>query len=435
MVVTRRSLLAAATAIGMQTLLRSRVLAQTPPRPLEEFGYEQVRITAAIPVQQRQNVSAVLLALSDDSLLQPFRAIAGRDATGVNIGGWYEYLPGYDFHHGDAGFAPGHALGQWISAMARLSAQDEVHGPELAAKANRLTNLLSHEVTPKFFETTRFPGYTLEKFACGTVDAHRVLRNVNAYDTLQSLCDMAAPSLPGHAVDREVQWRVGRDISYMWDENFTLPENLLKAADDDPRLRSVAKAYMEDADFFEPLSRGVNLMADRHAYSYVNALCSAMQMYLSTGSEMHLKAAQNGFAMLQAQSFATAGWGPDELLRKQGYDEILKTLTSSHNTFETPCGSFAHAKLTRYLLRATRDGRYGDSMERVLLNTTAGALPLQLDGRSFYYADYNNVAKAHLLRAPLALLQRHPAAGGGRLRHQLLPARARRAVGEPLHAG
>ena len=393
MIVTRRSLLASVTAVGVEALLPPLLLAQTPARSLQEFGYDQVRITAVIPTQQRQNVSDILLGLTDDSLLQPFRAVAGKAAPGVNIGGWYEYLPGYDFHHGDAGFAPGHALGQWISAMARLSAQDDVHGPELAARANQLTGQLSTEVTPQFFETTRFPGYTLEKFACGMVDAHRVLRNTTAYNTLQTLCDMASPSLPGHAVDREVQWRIGRDISYMWDENFTLPENLLKAADDDHRLRPVATAYMEDAQFFEPLSRGVNLMADRHAYSYVNALCSAMQMYLSTGSEMHLKAAQNGFTMLQAQSFATAGWGPDELLRKQGYDEILKTLTSSHNTFETPCGSFAHAKLTRYLLRATRDGRYGDSMERILLNTTAGALPLQADGRSFYYADYNNVAK------------------------------------------
>jgi DUF1680 family protein len=393
MMVTRRAVLAGATAVGVGSLLRARLLAQSTLPPLEECSYGQVRITAPLAALQRQNVTDVLLGLRDDSLLQPFRAVAGKDAPGVNIGGWYEYLPDYDFHHGDAGFAPGHALGQWISAMARLSAQDDVRGAELAAKANRLTGQLSSEVTPKFFETTRFPAYTLEKFACGMVDAHRVLGNSTAYDALHRLCEMASPSLPGHAVDREVQWRIGRDVSYTWDENFTLPENLLKAGDDDRRFKPLAHAYLEDAAFFEPLSRGVNLMADRHAYSYVNALCSAMQMYLSTRSEMHLKAAENGFAMLQAQSFATAGWGPDELLRKQGYDEILKTLTASHNTFETPCGSFAHAKLTRYLLRATRDGRYGDSMERVLLNTTAGALPLQADGRSFYYADYNNVAK------------------------------------------
>jgi len=37
----------------------------------------------------------------------------------------------------------------------------------------------------------------------------------------------------------------------------------------------------------------------------------------------------------------------------------------------------------------TRDSRYGDSMERVMYNTILGAKPLQPDGRTFYYADYN----------------------------------------------
>ena len=38
----------------------------------------------------------------------------------------------------------------------------------------------------------------------------------------------------------------------------------------------------------------------------------------------------------------------------------------------------------------TRDSRYGDSMERVLYGTIAGAKPLFPDGKSFYYSDYNN---------------------------------------------
>ncbi len=364
--------------------------------PLEEFGYGQVRVTALVPTAQRANVTDVLLGLSDDALLQPFRAVAGRPAPGANLGGWYEYLPSYDFHHGDAGFAPGHALGQWISAMARLSAQDPVRGPELAAKARSLTAALRTEITPAYFENTRFAAYTLEKLACGMVDMYRILQDRSAYETLAFLMEAAAASMPGHAVDREVQWKPGKDISYMWDESFTLPENLLKASDDVPAnagIRRMGDAYLDDTTFFVPLSRGENLMADRHAYSYVNALCSAMQAWFSSGSRVHRQAAENAFAMLQAQSFATGGWGPDELLRKQGYDELLKTLTTSHNSFEAPCGSFAHAKLTRYLLRATRDGRYGDSMESVLLNTTAGILPLQADGRTFYYADYNNVAQ------------------------------------------
>jgi DUF1680 family protein len=50
-------------------------------------------------------------------------------------------------------------------------------------------------------------------------------------------------------------------------------------------------------------------------------------------------------------------------------------------------------KLTRYLLRITRDARYGDSMERIIYNTALGALPLQRDGRAFYYSDYSDTAR------------------------------------------
>lgn len=42
-----------------------------------------------------------------------------------------------------------------------------------------------------------------------------------------------------------------------------------------------------------------------------------------------------------------------------------------------------------YLLRVTRDSRYGDSMERVMYNTVLGAKPLLADGSTFYYSDYN----------------------------------------------
>ena len=357
---TRRSVLTSAVAAAAASRFRSFAHAQPTSalRPLDEFRYEQVRVTGAIPTAQRQNVVEILLGLSDDSLFQPFRAMAGRTAPGINLGGWYEYKPDYDQHHDDAGLCPGHALGQWISAMARLSVQDEARGPELAAKARRLTAQLATEVTPQYFMTTRFPAYSLEKLACAMVDVYRILHDSHAYDTLATLIEAAKPSLPGHAVDREVQWKVGRDASYMWDESFTLPENLLKASDDvpgNPIFRSMGLDYLNDKTFFEPLSRGLNVMADRHAYSYVNSLNSALQAWFSTGSTMHRTAAENGFAMLQAQSFATGGWGPEEELRKQGYDELFKTLATS--------------------------------------NTTAGILPLQPDGRTFYYADYNQVAQ------------------------------------------
>jgi hypothetical protein len=369
-----------------------------PTQPLEEFDYEQIEVRGARQVAQRENVTSVLMDLDEDSLLKPFRAMAGKPAPGVSLGGWYEWKPDYDHHHDDAGLAPGSTFGQWTSAMARLHAASKFGGGgngALADRAVRLNRMLAEAIGPKYFAQTRFPGYSFDKLVCGLMDSHRLLADGAAFAQLNAVTDAAVPSLPGHAVDREVQWKVGADLSWMWDETYTLPENLYLAVAQGagPRYRQMAEAYLNDATYFGPLSRGVNVLGDKHAYSYVNSLCSAMQAYLTGGSRMHLEAAKNGFSMLEQQSFATGGWGPDELLRKSGYGELTKSLTASHNGFETPCGSYAHMKLTRYLLRATRDGRYGDSMERVLHNTVMGALPLQADGRSFYSSDYNFAAK------------------------------------------
>jgi len=137
------------------------------------------------------------------------------------------------------------------------------------------------------------------------------------------------------------------------------------------------------------LSRGEDVLAGKHAYSYVNSLSSAMQAYLTLGSDKHLRAATNAFEMLAAQSYPSGGWGPDEKLIAPDSGALYASLTSTHNSFETPCGAYAHFKLTRYLLRVTRDARYGDSMERVMYNTVLGAKPLRTDGQAFYYADYN----------------------------------------------
>ena len=111
--------------------------------------------------------------------------------------------------------------------------------------------------------------------------------------------------------------------------------------------------------------------------------------YLALGDEKHLNAVKHGFEFVEQQSYATGGWGPDEHFVVPGSGDLGGSLTTTHAGFETPCGSYAHFKITRYLLRITGDSRYGDSMERVLYNTVLGAKPIESDGRSFYYSDYN----------------------------------------------
>jgi len=96
--------------------------------------------------------------------------------------------------------------------------------------------------------------------------------------------------------------------------------------------------------------------------------------------------------MVQEQSYATGGWGPDEAFVVPDKGLLAASLEKTRSSFETPCGAYGQFKITRYLLRLTKDSRYGDSMERVLYNTVAGAKPIQPDGTSFYYSDYNSHA-------------------------------------------
>jgi hypothetical protein len=171
-----------------------------------------------------------------------------------------------------------------------------------------------------------------------------------------------------------------------------LPENFFLAwqRGAGSRYKEMGAHYLADSWYWDPLAAGENVLPGKHAYSHVNAMSSAMQAYFVLGNEKYLRAARNGFDFVRAQSFATGGWGPDENFRKPGSGEIGDSLTKTHSSFETPCGSYAHFKITRYLLRTAKDSRYGDSMERVLYNCILGAKPIKEDGHGFYYSDYNS---------------------------------------------
>ena len=366
----------------------SKLAASDPGQPLGEFGYSDVTLFSELHERQLEETHSVLMGLSEDSLLKPFRQMGGQPAPGDELGGWYKYDPNYDWHTFDAGFAPGANFGQWVSALARNYA---ITGDNKTRdKVLRLNRLYAETISGDFYEKSRFPAYSYDKLVCGLIDSHQLAGDPDAYRILEHTTDTALPHLPGKAIEHGKSWRPGTDESYTWDESYTMPENLFLAYQRGAgeRFRALGSQYLND-EYFNPLAEGQCAFAGRHAYSHVNALCSAMQAYLTLGNMKYLRAAQNGFEMLAAQSFATGGWGPDETLRAPNSDDVYASLTNTHNSFETPCGSYAHFKLTRYLLRVTRDSRYGDSMERVMYNTVLGAKSLQPDGRAFYYSDYN----------------------------------------------
>jgi DUF1680 family protein len=327
----------------------------------------------------------LLMELDENALLRPFRLRAGHTAPGPDLGGWYD---------ADA-FAPGGTFGQWLSALSRYGACT-ARGPT-HDKVHRLVRAYSAtiEMDGRFYRNNRFPAYIYDKLVGGLIDAARWSSDNDALRVLERATQAAQPYLPPRAMPRDEYSRPGEDITrHAWDESYTLPENQFLAwrLTQDERYRTLAKRFLYD-DFFLALAAGNNVLAGKHAYSHVNALCSAAQAYLTLNTSVHLEAARRGFEMIGSQSFATGGWGPDEHFIAPDSGGLGASLVDHRMNFETPCGAYAHTKLTRYLLRITRDARYGDSMERVLYNTVLGALPLQPDGRAFYYSDYTRSAK------------------------------------------
>ena len=396
---SRRSFLQSASLAAAAFCSRPALFAQTGGLVLlNEFGYGDVDLAPGLAQTQFEQTQSVLLGLNDDSLLKPWRLRAGLPAPGPDLGGWYDEVPLDKTPSGGHGFAPAHSFGQWISALSRGYAVNS--DARTRAKVQTLLDLYSPAISGKFYTNFRFPGYDYDKVVCGLIDAHSFANIPQAWSLLDRTTDAAMPHLPPIALDRDEpqrRWRasVGDNTSddYTWDEYYTMPENLYLAWERGAgeRYRELAGRYLLDKTWFDPLSEGKNALANHHAYSFCNSLSSAMQAYIATGSEKHLRAASNAFDMItDTQSFATGGWGPNESFSAPGSGTMYASLTDTHRSFETPCGSYAHFKLTRYLLRVTGDGRYGDSMERVFYNTVLGAKRLEPDGHAFYYSDYND---------------------------------------------
>jgi uncharacterized protein len=362
--------------------------------PISIFGYSNVQLLDGPLRTQFDQNHQLFLHLDEDGMLKPFRQRQGMKAPGPDLGGWYDN--GDDFNEKDNfhAFIAGHTFGQYLSGLARAYA---VTGSKpTQEKVHRLVRGFAETVEPtgKFYVDYRLPGYTFDKTCCGLIDAHEFAADPIAMDVLKRATEAAMPHLPEKALSRaEQEARPHKTIAYTWDETYTLPENLFLAyqRSGDTRYRDLAVRFIYH-EYYDALADNHNALPGKHAYSHVNTFSSAMQAYLNLGDEKYLRAATNGLRMVQEQSYATGGWGPDEAFVEPGKGLLGASLDKTRSSFETPCGAYGQFKITRYLLRVTKDSRYGDSMEQVLYNTVAGAKPILPDGTSFYYSDYNSDA-------------------------------------------
>lgn len=352
----------------------------TSREKLAEFNYSAVKITGSPLKDQFDRIHAAYLALDNDRLLKVYRQRAGLPAPGEDMGGWYDA----------DGFAPGHSLGQYISGLSRFA--DATGNAATYAKVRDLVTGFAATLGLDDYPyasakaSTTWPCYILDKFEIGLLDAYNLGRVPSARDVLARVIRGATPYLPTRVHDR----RGVKNPPY--DEPYILPENLYNsyAVTGESSFLAMARKYLLNKDYFDPLAQGVNVLPGKHAYSHALALSSAAKAFLVDGEPRYLDALRNSWEMLeQTQEYRSGGSGPNETFVEPRQGKLGESLTTTHHHFETPCGCYAHFKLARYLLRFTGEARYGDGLERVLYNTILGAKDPSGDGHFFYYSDYH----------------------------------------------
>jgi len=336
---------------------------------LESFNLSGVRLLDGPLKQQFDQCREIFLSIPDDAILFGFRQRAGLPSPGKSLDGWY----GKDYFN---------AFGQYLAGMIRM-AKAAGDGP-LQAKAVFLMREWAKAIDPDGFSFyTRKPNvmhYPYEKTMGVLNDLYEYAGEKDALVYADRITDWAIKNL-----DRTRENPPGGGGQ----EWYTLSENLYRAYlnTGDPKYREFAGVWHYDK-YWNAFADGHPDAVGLHAYSHVNTLSSAAMAFRVTGDPKYLRAIVNAYDYFQqTQCYATGGYGPAEnLLPADG--SLGESLESSFDTFETPCGSWAGFKLSRYLMGFTGEARYGDWVERLTYNCIGAALPMTGAGNTFYYADY-----------------------------------------------
>ena len=338
---------------------------------INAFDYDGVRLRDSRWNDQYLHAREFYFNVSNDDILQGFRAKAGLPAPGKPLGGWCDEDSSTVF-------------GQWLSGMSRMyrATGDQA----MRDKAAYLLGEFSQTVGPD--GNCRMNVYPYEKLVCGLVDMHQYAGDSRAMPLLERVTDYASKTF-----DRTRQpaapkpWEMHSGKPLEW---YTQPENLFRAYQltGNKQFKDFAEAWLYHSywDKFTNTSSPTDA-SGVHAYSHVNSFSSASMRYAVTGDPAHLRVVENAYDFLQnTQCYATGGYGPVERIMPAG--SLGAALDYQLNSFETPCGSWAGFKMSRYLMQFTGKARYGDWMERLLYNGIGSALQINGHGRHFYYADY-----------------------------------------------
>jgi len=355
-----------------------------PKGVIQPFNYEGVQLLDGRLKNQFEQVKDFYLALRDNDILKGFREHAGLSAPGRELGGFHS--------------ESGHALGQWLSAFARM--YKATGDTTIRDKAVHLMDGWAKTITDEglFYYWGKPSHYIYNWFVGGLVDMYEYAGSEKALDHLARITDWAEENL-----DRTNPYAEPGVPNHEW---YILSENLYRAYEltGDKRYFDFAKVW-EYTDYWTAFARCEDIFRllekskrkGYHAYSHINTLGGAAMAYKVTGERRYLNTIVNAYQFLKdTQLFATGGSGPEEqFIVPDGLPETLLPIhhgeldTNHVFHFETSCGSWAAFKLARYLMTFTGEAFYGDWIERLIYNGVGAMPPMNDCGMIMYGSRYH----------------------------------------------
>ena len=352
-----------------------------------------VRLTGG-PLKKAQDLDAqYLLELEPARMLAYLRKSAGLQTTAEGYGGW----------DGAGRQLTGHIAGHYLSAVSMMYATTgdvrfkqrademveqlaeiqkaqgdgyigaQLDGKGVAGKV-RFEDLSKGEIRSGGFDLNGLwsPWYVEHKLFAGLRDAYHLTGNKQALDVEIKFATWADGIL-ANLNDDQIQKMLATEFGGM---NEVLAD--LYADTNDPRWLKLSDKF-EHRAIVDPLSKGEDILAGKHANANVPKMIGELARYEDTDNETDGKAAEYFFDQVSLHhSFATGGsgkneyWGPADQL-----NDMIDGRTAES------CVSYNMIKMARTLFELNPESRYADFVERADLNAILGGQDPE-DGRVSY---------------------------------------------------
>lgn len=365
-----------------------KVQIKAVPLPLSS-----VRLTGG-PLKKAQDLDAAyLLELQPERMLAFLRQRAGLQPKAQGYGGW----------DGPGRQLTGHIAGHYLSAISLMYATtgdvsfknladafvtelqdiqnaqgDGYIGALMDAKGVdgkvRFQDLSKGEIRSGGFDLNGLwsPWYVEHKLFAGLRDAYHLTGNRTALDVEIKFAGWTEGILK-NLNDDQIQRMLATEFGGM---NEVLAD--LYVDTNDPRWLRLSDKFEHHA-IVDPLSKGQDILAGKHANTQVPKMIGELQRYIATGDETDGKAATFFFDQVsEHHSFVTGGSGKNEYF---GQPDKMNDMIDGR-TAES-CVTYNMIKMARTLFSVGPDARYADFVERADLNAILGGQD-PADGRVSY---------------------------------------------------